>query len=333
MKREIGSEFWDIPLAKQENNLFPDKVYWFVSGRSALIAIISDIRKNREFHSVAIPNWCCDSIIIPFIFYGINVSFYNPFVNKIEAKTDALVVMDYFGYKGHISVEGYKGIIIRDVTHSIFTSQYKDADYYFGSLRKWAGFASGGYAWGFIRPVMYEGYNNEYVSCRHHAMELKKQYISTLTEDIENLAQKESFLNCFSQAEELLDNRKIEYADNNDILYARMIDVNTVKDRRRENAAILLSYIKEYAIYPYLHKDDCPLFVPIRIKNRDEIRKCLIEKGIYCPVHWPLTQYHTIDAEAKNIYKEELSLVCDQRYNKNDMFYILDVIFSGKGEL
>ena len=163
------------------------------------------------------PSWCCDSIIVPFIQNGITVSFYNPFKQLMGINTDALVIMDYFGYEGHNRIEGYNGITIRDVTHSIFTTQHTDADYYFGSLRKWAGFASGGYAWGFINPITYEGYNQEYTNCRHYAMELKKQYISALTGHIDALGEKEIFLACFSRAEEQLNNGKIEHADANDI--------------------------------------------------------------------------------------------------------------------
>ena len=333
MKKEIGSEFWDIPLAEQDNNIFPGNAYWFVSGRSALIAIISDIRKYKQLNSVAMPSWCCDSIIVPFIQNGITVSFYNPFKQLMGINTDALVIMDYFGYEGHNRIEGYNGITIRDVTHSIFTTQHTDADYYFGSLRKWAGFASGGYAWGFINPITYEGYNQEYTNCRHYAMELKKQYISALTGHIDALGEKEIFLACFSRAEEQLNNGKIEHADANDISYAKKMNVEAIKERRRKNASVLLSGIKEFAIYPSLNKNDCPLFVPIRINNRDEVRKQLINQGIYCPVHWPLTEYHTIDEESKKIYKEELSLICDQRYDEKDMSYILEVVLSRKGEL
>ncbi|MBR7164259.1 MAG: hypothetical protein IKD21_04755 [Clostridia bacterium] len=40
MRKEIGSEFWSVPVAG-DNGLFADAV-WFVSGRSALYAIIRE---------------------------------------------------------------------------------------------------------------------------------------------------------------------------------------------------------------------------------------------------------------------------------------------------
>ena len=48
----------------------------------------------------------------------------------------------------------YKGTVIRDLTHSIYSEKYNDADYYFGSLRKWFGISSGGFAWSDKRPIV-----------------------------------------------------------------------------------------------------------------------------------------------------------------------------------
>ena len=68
------------------------------------------------------------------------------------------------------------------------------------------------------------------------------------------------------------------------------------------------------------------MFVPIIVENRDKLRKYLIDKKIYCPVHWPLSNYHKIKVNDQEIYQNELSLICDQRYNLDDMKYIVDVI-------
>ena len=45
--REIGSEFWDIPVLLQcENDIFSKPTHWFLSGRAALEYIISDIKEK-----------------------------------------------------------------------------------------------------------------------------------------------------------------------------------------------------------------------------------------------------------------------------------------------
>ena len=75
-RQEIGSEFWDIPLSTSENSVFGDDTAWFLSGRSALEAIIADIKKQRNVRRAWLPSWCCDSMILPFVKNEINVQFY-----------------------------------------------------------------------------------------------------------------------------------------------------------------------------------------------------------------------------------------------------------------
>ena len=75
-----------------------------------------------------------------------------------------------------------------------------------------------------------------------------------------------------------------------------------------------------------MKENDCPLFVPILVENRNELRKYLISKNIYCPVHWPISSLHKLSDEERYIYDHEISLVCDQRYNLEDMDYICECI-------
>ena len=69
---EIGSEFWDVPIVEKQNSLFPEFTQWYLSGRSALQAIIKEL---KDCHIVAMPSWCCDSMIKPFVDVGIKVHF------------------------------------------------------------------------------------------------------------------------------------------------------------------------------------------------------------------------------------------------------------------
>ena len=64
------------------------------------------------------------------------------------------------------------------------------------------------------------------------------------------------------------------------------------------------------------------MFVPIISKNRNNIRKKLIENNIYCPIHW--TSFNNSNNE---IYANELSLICDQRYAKEDMELEVKIVF------
>lgn len=310
--REIGSEFWELPVCKEANSVFSPETRWFLSGRSALQAIITE----NNFKTASLPSWCCDSMIKPFTDAGVEVHFYTSLEPIEDVPSDVILEMDYFGYSGHSDIAGFNGTIIRDVTHSIFSKSYSDADYYFGSLRKWAGFWTGGFAWGIEGEA--KGENREYVQLRKTAMEEKSKYIRGMTDS-------KVYLKVFARAEELLDNTGMEAADPRDVDLAQYLDIKKIKDQRRKNAQALLKEFDEIAVFPVLNPDDCPLFVPIRVPfgKRDVLRRYLISKEIYCPVHWPVSSYHQLNKQTRRIYDEELSLVCDQRYTEEDMQRII----------
>ena len=336
MKNEIGSEFTNIPLSDKTNNFFSNSTQWFLSGRSALYAILEDLSlKGRK--SVAMPSWCCDSMIKPFIDAGMDVRFYPVYcqqgriVQNIGFNCEILFLMDYFGYTAEATdLRKYNGIVIRDVTHSLFSKDYNDADYYFGSLRKWCGFWTGGFAWakdGQQLKIANEN-NTEYVKLRKEAMELKDCYINCKLDNNGNKVRDKKFLSIFDEAEKLLENAIAVSADERDIVLARYLDVGFIKTRRRKNAKILMRAFGEELIFPILNKDDCPLFVPILVPHgkRNELRHYLIQHDIFCPVHWLVSKYHVLDERTKAIYDQELSLVCDQRYTKEDMNRIVETI-------
>ncbi len=325
--REIGSEFWNVPITQQHNFLFPESTQWFLSGRSALQAIIKEL---RNCHTVAMPSWCCDSMIKPFVDAGYEILFYPVYFDKglvqdISYKADVLFLIDYFGYSTlKQDLSSYHGVVIRDITHSVFSKTYTDANYYFGSLRKWCGIWSGGYAWArdghsLLIPKTDD---NGFAILRKKAMQLKNYYING-----NGIADK-TYLKIFDTAEQTLENIGIVPANIRDIELAKKLDVDDIKSRRRKNAKVLRDAFPDWLIFAKMSDTDCPMFVPVLVPNekRDELRRFLINKEIYCPVHWPMSEYHKLDKRTETIYKNELSLVCDQRYTEEDMYRMVDSI-------
>lgn len=320
---EIGSEFWDVPQTNTTNSLFPKSTQWFLSGRSALQAIIKELGEAR---SVSLPSWCCDSMVKPFVdaHYVINfypVVFEDGLVQELEANADVLFVMDYFGYTAPDpapapDLSNHNGTVIRDVTHSIFSSTCSDADYYFGSLRKWCGVWTGGYAWTKDGHKLEMGAVDEgqYVDLRQQAMEQKREYIEGAHAD-------KGYLKVFDATEDCLENVGIAPAAERDVWLAQHLDVERTKSRRRANAELLRSVFQDWLIFPNRSLTDTPMFVPVLVPDnkRDALRSHLINHEIYCPIHWPVSGYHKLNERTAHIYKNELSLVCDQRYTEDDM--------------
>ena len=223
---EIGSEFWEVDNSTKKNHLFPSDTKWFLSGQNALNFIIDDIKSKHDVSSVALPSWCCDSMLIPFIINDFDISFYDielkngNLVQKIDKECDVILAMDYFGYESSYNLSNYNGIVIRDLTHSIFIKEYKDATYYFGSLRKWTGVYTGGYAWSnekWTDEIPVRDVDRKYVSLRCQAMKQKRDYIEGLTKS-------KGYLEIYEEAEDVLDecNLKGVYnAERADILAAQ----------------------------------------------------------------------------------------------------------------
>ncbi len=325
-KREIGSEFWDVPVCENKKSVFLDNTVWYLSGRCALRAIIKDIKRKISFKSVALPSWCCDSMITPFLEEKVEVKFYSVFIEEGTLKKDfcdisdcdAILLMDYFGFKRSFDCE-FDGIVINDITHSVFCGELGSADYTFGSLRKWAGFYTGGFA--ISKDGLLETMNGktdyEFVELRKLAMCEKNSYIRGNSDS-------KDYLLKFSKAEDILEKYSCGTADNYDISRANCLDINLIRRKRLENAEVIINKFPDLTIFSELLQYDCPLFVPLLIPNgrRDELRKYLIENKIYCPVHWPVSEYHKLTDQTKNVYEQEISIICDQRYSVADMEYI-----------
>lgn len=328
--KEIGSEFWEVPICGQDNHYFNKNIQWYASGRSALQAIIKDLQWAK---TVAMPTYCCESMIKPFWDAGISVQFYSVYsqdglMQEIQNNSDVLFVMDYFGYSNDDIVLNHP-CIIRDTTHSIFTKDYTDADYYFGSLRKWCGFWTGGYAWAKDGHRLIEGdVDDKYILLRQRAMSEKKYCIESFSDKESIPIREKKYLETFKEAEERLDKIGIMSASKRDIEFAHKLDIDFIKKQRRLNAKILIDNLSEYLIFPELKDLDCPLFVPIFLEKekRNSLRLYLIEKNIYCTFHWPVSRYHRLTEKDRMLYESELSLICDQRYTEEDMLNIVRVI-------
>lgn len=329
-KKEIGSEFWDIPVRKKENNIFPERTRWFISGTAALESIIIDIMKKKRIKTAALPSWCCNCMVTPFLKHGIEVAFYPVYVKAgiltcdySTVSAECWVLISYFGYTSQKNTGIPSGIIIRDLTHNVFSNDLSAADYYFGSLRKWAGFFTGGYAWSdaWSSELSLPDCDNSFVELRRTAMNLKMQYLH-------DAIKTKDYLKLFEQGEEFLDYCEPMLAYVPDIERAKHLDWEFIKEKRRKNASILLNYLSPLALFPEMKDEDCPLFVPLLLdtEKRDALRRYLRDKSIYCPIHWSIEPEHRLTCLTEDIYKREISIVCDQRYDENDMFLILNTI-------
>ena len=322
--KEIGSEFMANSFKHGNNqyiNLVDYPKRYVLSGRTGLYLIAQELKLDGE-KSIALPSYCCSSMICPFIDSGFNIEFYSE--NSLPISKNVLI-MDYFGFSSKDTLEFVQcckkrnKIIIIDATQTAFSrfETYNYSDYLVVSYRKWmdclcaAVYSKNGFK---TEECLKE--NIEYISKWRRASKMKKKYIE------ECIGEKKEYLDAFKDANSTLVSDYKEYrASKSEILIFENLDSSDLRDCRRKNAQVLMRLLKntELLMFKELYNEDCPLHVPIVLeaKKRDILRKKMINSEIYCPCHWPIDK-NFIYIETELHYKE-MSLICDQRYSVEDM--------------
>ena len=319
---EIGSEYWidSIPETLRRDR---EGVYC-LSGRTAIDLILQDILRKRRIGSVAIPAWCCDSIIAPFVDRGLEVQFYDYDQNEFLNAPDVFYLTNYFGYESTLPLETVRRmkergcIVLYDRTHSFLMDDgaYRElSDYSFASIRKWMGVIDGAVVEGLEAADLKEC---AFVSVKEVAMRDKFRY---LTGDAS--VQKEAFLLAFGDFNHHLaaDYRNYRMDELSYSLY-KQADFQSMKRLRRNNAAYIHEHLQGVRFLYELSESAVPLFVPVLFENeeqRNAVRKGLIEKNIYCPIHWQRPSLIPADHPVNEIVNRELSLICDQRYGLEEI--------------
>lgn len=333
---EIGSEFW---LGQPVPQLVADRdgVYT-ISGRTAIDVILQDIFAKRPVRSVALPAWCCDSMIAPFAHRNIKVLFYDYSYTdsstgpkQVTDFTDIFYITNYFGYENTIDIEFVKqikvkgSVILYDRTHSFLMDDdpYLElADYSFASIRKWMGVIGGAVVEG-VKEVALKPC--PYLEPKETAMRMKQAYMAG-----DDTVDKQEFLKLYGEFGHHLAEEYRDYAMD-DLSYAifKATDIEVMKAQRRANAQYLHEHLKGVRFMYNLTDNAVPLFVPVLFpskEQRDAVRRKLIEAEIYCPIHWPKPAQIPADFDANKIYDTELSLICDQRYTTDDLARMVAVI-------
>lgn len=305
-------------------------------GRTAIDLVLCDILAVRPVSHVYMPSYCCDSMIAPFLERGIRVSFYPVIFRKglrVEADRnvdcDIFFSMNYFGpalpeqeqLLQHFRAKG--AVIVEDLTHSLFSGSacHRCVDYAVASLRKWVESPAGGIAVKFNGSFLVKAEDappENALAIRMDAMREKHDYLMGKPVDKASFLEKYALFNT-----SLEQNYQGKDMDRFTKGFLGNYDFSHMIEKRRENAARLwqqLQHLPGITLLVPPHRDACPLFVPILVADgkRDALHQALVQQQIYCPRHWPVPEH----AES-NIYEQELSLICDQRYSCADMDRIL----------
>lgn len=340
MDKVIGGEF-AIDLNNfilHDNNTMSSTMLKipYSSGRCALYMILRDIEEKRGKKSdILVPNYLCNSItntIVDagwnYIFYSVESDLYPNLEDILEHKTDStdriILLINYFGMIGLeqivIKIKSLMPdvIIVIDNVQAFYEPKIDLADYTFTSYRKWFPCPDGAEV---IKrnnenmlEVLFE--RNNIFSQYKFAGNLLKHFTAYLDDNIS--------LQLLNEGESILDTEYLCRCSEITMAIFPTLDLKNIATLRKNNARILHEYLQKMNI-PHVYKENSvPLFIPIFVENRDNVRKHFFKNKVFTPKHWPFIN-EKINGNSR-LYNTELSLICDQRYNEEDMIFQINVL-------
>lgn len=350
---ELGSEF-NLSLSNltiQENNVFAylsriATTWFFDCGRSAIKYCVGYLAKGDK---VLLPEYICASVIDCFInqeveFYCVNQDMtldIDDIKSKITHNTKIVYLMHYFGViqPPHVLAEmktiryQYNVVIFEDMTHGIFSKEKTIGDYVFSSIRKWCPVPGCG-----ALSVVNNSLSIKEPNCAKSVNNYKAEGMILKDMFLKNILECNSiYRRIFEIAEnEFYFQTKPQRMSDLSEFILRCFNPDQITQKRRKNFIYLEKSLKDIGLFPInkIQKGESPLAYVIRVKNRDEFRKFLSERKIYCAVHWPFDGICAENRENAIRYSETfISLPIDQRYSKDHMDYLIYTIFQYRGSL
>lgn len=333
----IGGEFpiavTDILNADVRKAQLTD-VYAYSSGRAALYQILKFLQREKSVKRVLLPDYLCGSVLVPIKALGLDFEFYP--INdelKLEAtkfskkyqKDDVILIINYFGLQDltdsitTVRSLDEKAIIIEDDVQAYyeFRKPLGKVDFKFTSLRKAFAVPDGGLVKTHYDLPRIET-PNTFGQYKAAAALLKSMREGNFNDQI--------YLEMFEKGEDLIEG-ELECGMSRiaEKLYGAL-DEEHVKIRRLNNARYLIEELSKVGISPILPLTDnhVPLFIPIYLDNRDEVRRRMFQHEVFCPVHWPLDGMDV--NKGREMAEYELSLIIDQRYGQKDMELIISLL-------
>lgn len=313
---------------------------WTDTGRSAIFLAIEDMEKYGCKKIVYLPAFICDAVIQPFIEKGFKINFYSmgkdlkyPAYLPEKLNNEIFLFVNYFGHENKAILKWladkksrYDFFVIEDSvqsTLSVFGNPFSDYKVY--SYRKFTSQPDGGLL---ISKKMLKLNkllnieNKEFLSAQ-----IEGKITRALSKDDEKflalLKQSEASLNGLINPKSLSEFSMflMERIDFEEIIAIRRQNWQLLMDQYQKNAVLQEHF---YPLNFELRSNEVPLGFPILIRNgkRDGLRQYLIERDIFCPIHWMISSMD-FDNDL-NISADILTLPIDQRMTEGHIFYLID---------
>lgn len=288
------------------------------TGRNAFEYIL----RAKGYKKVYLPYYTCDVMLEPikklslaFEFYHIDETF-RPIFDFDRIKTqEAFVYNNYFGLCD-IQVSKVaakcKNLIV-DNAQAFFSKPLPGVDTFY-SPRKFFGLPDGAYLY------------TDTVLEKSIEQDVSYQRFEHLLGRIDLGA--EEFYHSFKNNDKTLSNQPIRLMSNITRRLLKSIDYEWVKNRRCANFFHLHKELqKTNSINFELTDDFVPMVYPYLVKDGAKLRKQLIESKVFVASYWPNVYEWVASGSIEAKFAQNLlALPIDQRYNIEDMDFILSLI-------
>lgn len=305
---------------------------YYSSGRCALYAILNDIEQLfGKQGGILLPDYLCESItqtvidkewLYNFYHIGSDLHIDMETTEKELLHAKAILLIEYFGVTNlvediaRIKLLAPDLIIIVDCVQAFYSMNKYQADYIFTSFRKWFACPDGAMVKknipGDVRELKIK---KSLWADYKYAGNILKQYSRYVDENIA--------LELLEKGEKLLDKEYLSsWSEVSKDVFLHL-DFDHISAQRKNNAKVLHDELDILGIEHIYSETDTPLFVPIFVEKRDELRRWFFLHDFFTPKHWPKVSDELNGVN--ELYDRELSLICDQRYSAQDMVNQIEI--------
>ena len=323
------NEISDYPRGKSIPSIYPHALY-YANCRQAIVELVKKYNISRlwipGFYNYEVIDYIKMNSDCKIIFYNDSPLSHSDRKNlekKTFLKDDAILRINYFGFRKYRNNKNIKALVIEDHSHSLISewAQKSNADFCVASLRKTMPIAEGGILWSPLNKALPEKPNktkeNETLARKRvEAMKLKSDLLIGKNKDRSYL--KKLYLETEKQFSTLPCSLISE--DSMDIV--KIMDIAKWDKIKKRNWKTLQKSIKSDKVKILQPETDLcnPFSLILKFKNhsdREKVRENLIKRQrVFSLILWTIPDY-----SAKRLYTLGeciLSINCDARY-KNDL--------------